>query len=339
MGVGTHEAVGIRRTEFHVGVLRAGLFPSDLSSGAPPLHSICFTAPYNPAAHIPEIVYSDDRRFFAKTAPGLAHILDIACHGCWASGGAVNFNKLKVFHIRRQEGRLQYVSGTLPSMQGELPLAKGGLAFVGIPLLSGEVPTEALKKVTSRLECIRRAILKLSPTYILALRAVLSYGVAALDTTADALPLPNTQLLPLQRCIDSTLTLALQVTSTLPKALLYAPLNSGGFGVPHLEVRLALRYLHGVLRAATSRNSLIRGTIQHLLHYPQHLGPQPNDASHFHDLCARWNLQLFVIPSPSVQPVEATIVNLRPYTSGPVLLISDGSAPPEPCPNAPPCVC
>ena len=72
MGVGTHGAVGIRRTEFHLGVLRQGYFPEDLSSGAPAMSSICLYAPYDSSIPVPEVVYSDDRRFFARTAAGLA---------------------------------------------------------------------------------------------------------------------------------------------------------------------------------------------------------------------------------------------------------------------------
>ena len=337
MGVGTHEAVGTRRTEFPLGVLRAGLFPSDLTSGAPNLHAVCFPAPHDSTTYIPELVYSDDRRFFSRTAAGLAHILDIACHGCWASGGAVNFSKLKVFHIRRRGTKLQYITGTLSSMQGDLPFEPKGLAFVGIPLLQGEAPTATLHKATTRLERIHRAILRHRPAYILALRVILSYGVAVLDTVADALPFPATSLVPLQRRLDTALTAALCVPNTVPKALLYAPLHSGGFGVPHLSARLALRYLHGVLRAASSRNALLSNTIQHLLARPLQLGPCPNDADHFHSLCALHQLQLIVPPSPSVQPAQDILTHLRPYSGGPVLLISDGSAPHAPCPNiAPP---
>jgi hypothetical protein len=68
-------------------------------------------------------------------------MLDIACHGCWASGGAVNFSKLKVFSIKQKGDRLVYNPGSLDCMQGNLPLETSGLAFVGIPLLMGEAPT------------------------------------------------------------------------------------------------------------------------------------------------------------------------------------------------------
>ena len=91
----------------------------------------------------------------------LAGILDIACHGCWASGGAVNFSKLKVFSIRRQGGRLVYNPGSLDSMQGNLPFDTSGLSFVGIPLLMGEVPTARRRFCTHcshmGFKCLQRA--------------------------------------------------------------------------------------------------------------------------------------------------------------------------------------
>lgn len=49
MGVGTHEAVGIRRTEFHLGVLRGGLSPEDLAGGGPSLANTCLFAPFHRA--------------------------------------------------------------------------------------------------------------------------------------------------------------------------------------------------------------------------------------------------------------------------------------------------
>jgi hypothetical protein len=87
-------------------------------------------------------VYSDDRRLFSTTAAGLAHLLDVACQGCWASGGAVNVSKLKVFAVRRRSNRVVCVPGTLDTMQGVLPYSTTDLNFVGFPLLMGSAPTD-----------------------------------------------------------------------------------------------------------------------------------------------------------------------------------------------------
>ena len=462
MGVGMHAAVGVRRTQFHLGVLQGGLDPADLTGGAALLPTICFCSPHNPNMYIPETVYSDDRRFFAKSPAGLARMLDVACHGCWASGGAVNTSKLKAFRIQHTRGQLVYVQDTLLCAQGVLPLETSGLAFVGIPLLMGEPPTyrrsslhrnvqmkqitwappcpkrlsmptfntphlavqsipltppptvpcasrvplptcphharnaptssramntehpphvhdpqsenatatspaphpspplwsfleiyctlqpplpkpdmlqcaakrppppphegracitpacwrlpaTALQKTASRLVRIHRGIHRNQPTYILSLRVALSYGVASLDPVSDALPIDASQLSHVQRALDAALTTALRVPSTVPKTYLYAPIASGGFGVPCLATRCSLRFILGTYRAATSRNDLVRRSVQYLLHRPHLLPAEANDVLTFTALCERWGLRLLYPPCPSLAPTTPTIVSLRPH--------------------------
>ena len=120
---------------------------------------------------------------------------------------------------------------------------------------------------------------------------------------------------------------ALRVPRSYPKSLLYAPLRSGGFGVPHLAHRLDLRYLLGALSALNSRNSLVRGSTRALLVDP-HLDKLPGN-----DLCClRRQLQALgctISLPPHLLPAarEDHLVR-RAYTGGPVILVSDGSAPP-----------
>lgn len=140
MGVGLHLAVGIVRTNFHLGVLKAGLRPEDLTAGGPPITEICFTAPHDPGLFVPELVYSDDRRFLSRSATGLSHLLDIACRACWAAGGSINFQKLKVFAFQMSGNRVHRLSGELFGTFGTLPFSDDPLFFLGIPLLeSGQV--------------------------------------------------------------------------------------------------------------------------------------------------------------------------------------------------------
>ncbi len=57
-GVGYHEAIGIQRTSFHLGVLQRSANPRDLWGGSPPICKLCFEAPFDNSQLVPEIVYS-----------------------------------------------------------------------------------------------------------------------------------------------------------------------------------------------------------------------------------------------------------------------------------------
>lgn len=160
------------------------------------------------------------------------------------------------------------------------------------------------------------------PSYVLALRAVLGYAVAALSPAADAAPPPLAAWIPVQRALDLAMTTALGVHQWIPKRILYCPIASGGFGVPSLATLVALRHLHLVFRATTSRNSLVAGVLRHLLAqgHLDHPG-----ASLFRALCQRWDLKLLFPSSGQLRMHQPTVNVVRPYAGGPVLLISDGS--------------
>jgi hypothetical protein len=150
MGVGWYLYVGMRRTEYHRGVLTARLHPSAERGGGPPPGDICFCAPYDRAALVPEVGYSDDRRFFSKSPDGLAHLLEVAAHGCWSAGGVVNGSKLQIFSIKRVGARMVYCPGHIDTVLGPLDCQSAGLALCKIPMLAGEVPADAMEKTLAR---------------------------------------------------------------------------------------------------------------------------------------------------------------------------------------------
>ena len=204
-GVGSYLAVNIQRTHFHQGVLRLGAQPRDLLPGAPPADALCYTAPHDPSTLIPEVCYSDDRRLFGRSDAALAHLLDITCHGCWKAGAAVNPTKLQTFKLRLQHGRLTYLPGNVPCQVNPLQHRRGGLALAGVPLVMGASVAPLLQPTLKKLRLIHSGILRLQPTYILALRIVLSFALARLDYLFGAVPPRLPALQPLQRATDAVL--------------------------------------------------------------------------------------------------------------------------------------
>lgn len=208
-------------------------------------HTFCLPALHDPSLLVPEANFSDDRRFFSSTTDGIGRLLDIATQGCWAGGGAVNIRKLLLFLIRRSGNRLRYDQGVVHTSHGDLSLQPGLLQFVGIPLVQGDAPLAALEKALTRLRRILQCITRLRPSYALSLRIVSAFGIAGLDSVAEAIPIDTPKLVPIQRAVDACLVAALRLPLSAPRSLLYVSPNGGGFGFPNVVTRFGIRHTHG----------------------------------------------------------------------------------------------
>ena len=204
-GVGAYLAVGIQRTRCHWGTVLLNMDPRRPGDrlrrpADPPLAS-----PFDPLRPVLEIVYSDDRRPVASTQRGLELLLNAMAHACWAAGGSVNTTKLQAFHVILQGGRLRYAGGNLYPSIGRIPLRRGGLLLAGIPLLMGERLPGLAKKVEKRLQLVHAGVLRLQPSFTLALRIILGYVVSQLDYVHAACPPAAAALQPLQTKVDMIL--------------------------------------------------------------------------------------------------------------------------------------
>ena len=344
--------MGCQRSRFHLGVLLAGLHPRDLTPGAPPADSVCFRSPSPPFDLRPELCYSDDRRLFARSADGLAHLLSVVCHGCWAAGGSVNGDKLLAFRIGLRSGRMVYVAGSCDTVVGTVRFSKGGLQLAGVPLLTGAFPSEAAAKSVQRLGIVTHAFRRLSPPFILALRIVLGFGVARLDYVFDAMPVAADRLRESQRAVDNALLTSLQLPRSAARALLYTPLPSGGFGFPHLADRAAVRFVCGLLRLLDCRSVLAVRLARWLLVRPGALRVDGDDLS-----VARAFLPGHA-PPPHTPPLDSNLLrtgdrrgavlargvlptppppaHLRRFPAGPAFWLCDSY--PQTSGGGPPCV-
>ena len=127
-------------------------------------------------------------------------------------------------------------------------------------------------------------------------------------------------------CSGSAATL--RAPTCFPKALLRAPLHRGGFGVPELEHRLTLRYVIGILTALNSRNSLVRLSLLALLEDPLLDRVQHHDVLFLRHTLASLNIEISHPPHRHLPPLPLRVTLHRPYSGGPVVLVSDGSAVP-----------
>lgn len=231
-GVAFYKLVSVIRTNFHHGILRHRLRPDDLGAGALAANDICFPLPADPTTPVIDICFSDDRQLFARDDRGLAHLLRVVCHGCWATSGGVNFDKLRAFKLCLSGGRLRYKSGVLDTLLG--PLAYGGrpMQLVGIPLVMGDTPSEKLRTTVNRLQLIAAGVRRHHPAFVLVLRVISAFALAQLDYIFEATPPPaDARLMPVQRATDGVVIASLGIPNFSPRALLHAPLLAGGFGL------------------------------------------------------------------------------------------------------------
>ena len=171
-----------------------------------------------------------------------------------------------------------------------------------IPLVMGEHPAPQVAKAEASLGKVERALYRERPDYVLVLRIVLAYVVSALDYVYDAMPPCPTHLRHTQRAVDRVLTRALRVPRNVPRALLWIPATSGGFGFPHLYSRMRLRHVQGYLRAMDSRSVLVRENVPVLSHPDCWKGLDGPDQERLFHTMAEVNLEVCVLPAATPQP-------------------------------------
>ena len=140
------------------------------------------------------IRFSDGRRFFALTHGGLAHTIDVACHGCWASVGSPSVTKLKAYKVPRRLDHLCSSPGIVSSQAGTLPYTRGGLVLAGISLVMGTSPRNAHRQTADRLRLVLAGVLRLRPPFILSSRLCRWYAISKLEYIYAAMPPSSTNL-------------------------------------------------------------------------------------------------------------------------------------------------
>ena len=322
-GVGSYLAIRRLRHAFLTGVLREGRHPRDLSHN--PRADLSWLCPPSSTEPLLEVGFSDDGRLIADSDLGLGHLIDIACHGCWAAGGSVNVDKLAAFKICAENGTLRYRPGHVLTLVGDLTYKTAGLFLVGIPLVMGEAPKAAIRTTLTRLKLIHASLCRLHPSYILSLRIVSAFAIAKLDYIFEAIPPHYSQLALVQRAVDRTLRSVLSLPRAAPHCLLYAPLLSGGLGFPNLQSRFKLRFLAGVVKAINSRNHLVRQTTRWLVSNPSAIQVHQSDVTVLLTMLREHDLHISLPPHRLLVSAEERDDVIRPWTHSCVVLMSDGS--------------
>ena len=187
-----------------------------------------------------EICYSDDRRRYAVTVDGWNYLLRTECHACWSTGGSVNLLKLKIFLILFQGGKLKYGKGEHDTYLGPMNLTDG-LMMTGIPLLVGNEPKECLETFKNKLNQILKAARRTQPTYVLALKIILSFAVASPDYVFTVIPGKREWIAKHQVLIKKIACAVPGIQKNTPNTWLYMPSSLGGFGIPEIETRFQLK--------------------------------------------------------------------------------------------------
>ena len=206
---------------------------------------------------LPEICYSNDPRGYALTVDGLNYLLRTKWHACWSTRGSVNFLKLKIFLILFEGGRLKYGKGEQDIYLGPMNLTDGPI-MTGIPLPVGHEPKECLEKFKSKVNRILKAAGRTQPTYVLALRIILSFAVASPDYVFTVIPAKREWIAKHQILIKKIACAVLGIRKNTPNTWLYMPLSLGGYGIPEIETRFRLKCIAMWASALDCRNKLTK---------------------------------------------------------------------------------
>ena len=169
--------------------------------------------------------------------------------------------------------------------------------LTGVPLVMGEQPGPQSAKVEASLVKIERALYRVRPAFVLVLRIVLAYVVSALNYVYEAMPPCPTRLRRTQRAVDRVLTRAPRVPRNVPRALLWMPVASEGFGFPHLYGRMRLQHVQGFLRAMDARSVLVRENVRALRHPNHWKGLDGPDQEQLLHTMAEAQLEVHVLPA------------------------------------------
>ena len=105
----------------------------------------------------------------------------------------------------------------------------------------GHEPKECLEKFKSKPNRIRKAAGRTQPTYVLALRIVLSFAVASPDDVFTVIPAKRECIPKHQVLIKKIVCAVLGIQKNTPNTWVYMPLTLGDFGIPEIETRFQLK--------------------------------------------------------------------------------------------------
>ena len=325
MGVGGFKELGSVRSRANAAIVANALRPETGGPGGPDPADWCPVHPACAAEYVPEVSSSDDRRIFAYTDAGAAHVLRVSQKTCLAGGGAINRSKLKGYLLVDKGGALGYAASQLSTVLGVIKTDSADLAMVKIPVVMGEPPRAVLVKYEEALRHLHWAVPRTEPVYALALRVVTTFALTKADFVLDVVPAVGLNLEACQRLSDGIHRRALGLPRSFPRTLLYRPLRMLGLHAPRLQDRHAVRFVHTLLGALNCRSSYVADLLRHELGHKAWVPQAYSDAHVLHSLLEAWQLQLVLLPAAHVPPT-AMHVSLHRAPEGPqVVVASDGA--------------
>ena len=236
-----------------------------------------------------EFTFSDDRRWFGRTAAEASRVATIA--HVLSGDACAPSNKAKMAYtilrlqpdgaVRRVPGVLD-VHGTPVSASDEVPV------IVGITLEPLSVSSVLFTKFMKRSRTLRSFVRRFQPNLLLALRAVMAYLIAILDSVAKGSALPHSVSATLQVPVNDIFRSLLLLPRDLAVDIMHTPISYGGWGSVWLPVRSELNFLSGFLSALDCRSVLTRSVLREQLRCP--LPGRNDDGSVFRRLCAKYSI-------------------------------------------------
>ena len=325
MAVGGFKELGFVPSRVNAAIVANALRRETGGPGGPHPADRCPVHPACAAEYVPEVSSSDDRRIFAYTDAGAAHVLRVSQKTCLAGGGAINRSKLKGYLVVDKGGALGCASSQPSTVLAVIKTDSADLAMVKIPVVMGEPPRAVLVKYEAALRHLHWAVPRTEPVYALALRVVTTFAPTKADFVLDVVPAVGLNLEACQRLSDGIHRRALGLPRSFPRTLLYRPLHMLGLHAPRLQDRHAVRFVHTLLAALNSRSRYVAHLLPHELRHKLWVPQAYSDAHVLHALLEAWQLQLVLLPAAHVPPAAMHVCRHWAPEGRHVVVASDGA--------------
>ena len=245
-----------------------------------------------------EVVFSDDRRWFGRTAEEATRLATVAHvlsqDACAPSNQAkMNYTFLQLAptgNIQRAR-HIIYVHGMPVESALSVP------EVVGITLEPHTAPAQLQGRVVKSARRLQYFITKYQPNFLLAVRSVIAYLVSRIDYVAKGSWLPAQVLQESQVQVNHLFRRILALPADTPLVILHTPVVFGGWGCPQIATRAAMNFVQGYLSAIDSRSSLAQTVLREQAKCPLPL--RQGDYEQFMACCTEHGVVIRTVSEPA----------------------------------------
>lgn len=167
-----------------------------------------------------------------------SYLLDSVYTCCLAAGGAPNMDKLKLFRVALEHGKICSKQAEIKTSRCVLRSSHGGLHFTNLPLLNSQKTPQQYKGAELVLQRLKAAFSRSKPHFLLGVRCIIAFALSKLDYLHSACPPMEVPCKKVQTLMHQAIRALLHLPFNSPTLLMQLPMEFGGLGPYHLYLTL-----------------------------------------------------------------------------------------------------